>query len=163
MLAFEAARRLEHDHDRPPVHLMVSGFQAPDVPREPDLDHLLPDAEFRQRLRELHGTPREVLDHDELMDLLVPVLRADFAAVDGWRYRPVAPLSCPITVFGGLSDPEAPVDTLDGWRRQTTADCQVRLLPGHHFFIHEAADTLLPIVADRLERDRLVAGPGRSR
>jgi medium-chain acyl-[acyl-carrier-protein] hydrolase len=163
MLAFEAARRLEHDHGRAPAHLMVSGFRAPDEPHQPDQDYRLPDGPFRQRLRELSGTPREVLEHEELMDLLVPVLRADFAAVGRWRYQPSAPLSCPLTVFGGRADAEAPPDTLPGWRRQTSADCQVRLLPGHHFFVNDATNELLPVLADRLTQTWLVAGFERSR
>jgi surfactin synthase thioesterase subunit len=162
-LAFEMARVLDHQHGRPPAHLLVSGFQAPDAPVPADQAYLLPDPQFRARLRELDGTPREVLDNDDLMDVLLPVLRADFAAIGQWRYRDAPPLSMPITVFGGAADPEVPVPTLDGWRRQTTSSCQVHVLPGNHFFLTEAPGLLLPLVTDRLQRTLPVADHERSR
>ena len=155
ILAFEAARRLEHAHDARPERLLVSGYEAPDLDRAPERDHLLPDEQFRERIRRLGGTPPEVLADTGLMDLLLPVLRADLAAAAGYAFRPGAPLSCPVTVFGGLDDPEARPSRLEGWRRQTTGPCAIRLLPGDHFFLHSAADALLPRVAADL------AGAGR--
>ena len=162
-LAFEMARVLEHQHGRPPVHLLVSGFQAPDTPIPEDQAYLLPDPQFRARLRELDGTPREVLDNDDLMDVLLPVLRADFAAVGQWRYRDAPPLSVPITVFGGAADPEVPVPSLAGWSRQPSSSCQVHVLPGNHFFLTDAPDLLLPLVTDRLHARLPVADHDRSR
>jgi medium-chain acyl-[acyl-carrier-protein] hydrolase len=163
VLAFEMARRLEHEYGRPPAHLFVSGFGAPDEPATPDLAYLLPEHEFRDRLRDLSGTPREVLDNDDLMELVLPVLRADFAAIAQWRFSPGPPLSCPVTVFGGLADPEVEVATLAGWQRQTTASCEVRLLPGQHFYINESPDLLLPTVTSRLHSTWPAASHERSR
>jgi len=163
VLVFEMARRLEHEYGRPPVHLFVSGFGAPDEPVTPDLAYLLPDREFRDRLHALAGTPREVLDNDDLMELVLPTLRADFAAIAQWRYRPGPPLSCPVTAFGGLADPEVAVASLAGWERQSTASCEVRLLPGTHFYINESPDLLLPAIASRLHDTWPVASHERSR
>ncbi|MGA5040436.1 thioesterase II family protein [Streptomyces capoamus] len=150
ILAFELARALEHRHGRPPCRLLVSGARAPDLPRTPSLDFLLPDRQFRDRISALNGTPPQVLEDDELMELFLPVLRADFAAAAQWRYREGRPLSCPITVFGGRADADVPPASLTGWSRQTVADCEVHLLPGGHFFLDEVPGTLVPLVADRL-------------
>lgn len=151
LLAFELARRMEHAHHRPPQHLIVSGFEAPDLPTEPDLDHLLPDDAFRERLRELSGTPREVLDNDDLMDLLIPVLRADFTASSTYRLgSPWLRLSCPLTVFGGLDDPEAPPHTLRAWQHRSTGPFRLRLLPGNHFFLHTERTLLIEALTDAL-------------
>lgn len=152
LLAFELARRLEHAHGRTPQQLFVSGHEAPDLPSEPDRDHLLPDDVFRVRLRELSGTPQEVLDNDDLMELLIPVLRADFAASNTYRLgTPWLRLSCPLTVFGGLDDPEAPPHTLRAWQQRTTGSFRLRLLPGHHFFLHTERTLLLDAVIDALD------------
>lgn len=162
-LVFEMARKLEQGHGRPPVHLFVSGFDPPDLPREPDADYLLPEPQFRERLAELSGTDREVLANEDLMDLLSPVLRADFTAIGQWRYTEGPPLSCPITVFSGLSDPEVTVPSLAGWGRQTTGSCQVRLLPGNHFVINDAPGLLLPFIASQLESTGRATVQERSR
>ncbi|MFP8962482.1 thioesterase II family protein [Streptomyces nanhaiensis] len=151
LLAFELARRLEHAHHRPARHLLVSGYEAPDLPTEPDRDHLLPDDEFRKRLRELSGTPQEVLDNDDLMELLTPVLRADFTASNTYRLgSPWLRLSCPLTVFGGLDDPEAPPHTLRAWQHRSTGPFRLRLLPGNHFFLHTERTSLIEAVIDAL-------------
>lgn len=151
LLAFELARRLEHVHGLPPRHLLVSGIEAPGTPGEGDRDHLLPDEEFRARLHELAGTPKEVIEDDDLMELLIPVLRADFTAADTYRLgSPWLRLSCPLTALGGLDDPEAPPHTLRAWQHRTTGPFRLRLLPGNHFFLHSEQSLLIDAVLDAL-------------
>jgi surfactin synthase thioesterase subunit len=154
LLAFELARRMEHVHGRPPAHLLVSAFEAPGLPAEPDRDHLLPDDAFRARLRELVGTPQEVLDNDDLMEILIPVLRADFTVSNTYRFAsPWLTLSCPLTVFGGLDDPEAPPHTLRAWQHRTTGAFRLRLLPGNHFFLNTERALLTEAVRTALVAD----------
>jgi len=70
---------------------------------------------FRQQL---DGTPREVLDHPELMALLQPLLRADFAVCDTYTYVPDDLLTCPISAFGGLQDPLVSCPSIGGRLRK---------------------------------------------
>jgi surfactin synthase thioesterase subunit len=164
LLAFELARRLEHVHRRPPAHLLVSAFEAPDPPPEPDRDHLLPDPEFRARLRELVGTPEEVLANDDLMEILIPVLRADFTVSNTYRFAsPWLTLSCPLTVFGGLDDPEAPPPTLRAWQHRTTGAFRLRLLPGDHFFLNTERAALIEAVRAALTADEADVARRRGR
>jgi hypothetical protein len=60
---------------------------------------------FADELRRLNGTPPEVLADAELLELVMPILRADFALVETYAYRAEPPLMCPITALGGTSDP----------------------------------------------------------
>ena len=85
----------------------------------------------------MNGTPREVLEHKELMALLIPMLRADFAVCHSYDYVPGEPLRCPITVLGGTRDEDAPPDELDDWYKETTGKCSVQMLEGDHFFINQ--------------------------
>ncbi len=150
LVAFELARRLEHRYGRPAVHLFVSGHGAPQDPGSLHNDYRLPDEQFRARLRELAGTPEEVLADEELLDLFVPIIRADFEAADTYAYRPMPRLTCPLTVYGGTEDPEAPPEHLPGWSQHTTERCEVRVLPGNHFFLHHEQSSLLSGVAEDL-------------
>jgi len=43
------------------------------------------------------------------------MLRADFATSETYRYEPLPPLSCPLTVLGGISDPTTTRDELRAW------------------------------------------------
>jgi medium-chain acyl-[acyl-carrier-protein] hydrolase len=159
LLSFEIARELRRRGGSLPLHLFLSGRRAPQVPsREEDI-HDLPEPEFVARLRELNGTPEEVLQHSELMRLLVPVLRADFAVNETYVYQPGEPLEMSISVFGGLADAEVTRDDLEGWREQTRGVFRLRMLPGDHFFLHGARDLLTESVARDLAALSLPAQP----
>jgi medium-chain acyl-[acyl-carrier-protein] hydrolase len=151
ILGFEAARILAHEHGHEPAHLLVSGCQPPRVPRRAEPSSHLPADQFRTRLRELDGTAGEVLDNAELLDLLLPMIQADFAVVEHWRYQASAPLSCPVTALGGLEDPVVASDSLDAWSCETTGQFQMALLPGGHFFIDKSPRLVLSLVAACLD------------
>jgi len=142
LISFEVARRLRRNQTRNPVQLFVSGHRAP---RWPDPDppiHILPEAEFLGELRRLNGTPEAVLANHELMQLLLPVLRADFAVLETYCYEPTSPLECPIAAFGGLHDPDVTCEMLEAWRQETRSDFSLQMLPGDHFFLHTAQSLL---------------------
>ncbi|MFZ6030198.1 MAG: thioesterase II family protein [Chloroflexota bacterium] len=143
LIGFELARHLRRMQLPLPLHLFVSAARAPHLP-DPDAPiHHLPDAAFRQELRLLQGTPDEILQHEELFQLLLPCLRADFALFESYRYRPEAPLAIPLTVFGGRQDRKVSLEALAAWREHTQRACVTRLLPGDHFFLRTAFQPLL--------------------
>ena len=150
LISFELARRLRSERGIEPVHLFVSGRRAPQLPeRDPEI-HNLPDAEFVTEVERLKGTPKEVLEHAELMEILIPMLRADFSICRQYDYVPGAPLTCPLTVFGGTKDDSADQEKLEGWCAQTTGRCRIRMLEGDHFFINQQHAAILPIIAETL-------------
>jgi medium-chain acyl-[acyl-carrier-protein] hydrolase len=143
LVAFELARRLRRSGRPGPSHLFVSGCRAPQVRRAERLVHTLPDAAFRQELRRLGGTPAELLANDELMDLVLPTLRADFALCETYEYADGFPLPCPVTALGGRDDGAIGRDDLEAWRVHTTARFAAHVLPGDHFFVRSARARVL--------------------
>jgi medium-chain acyl-[acyl-carrier-protein] hydrolase len=150
LLSFELARKLHMQQDLSPSHLFVSGRHAPQLPDPDPPIHNLPEPDFLEALRRLNGTPLVVLEDAELMQMVLPTVRADLAVVETYTYRPAPPLNCPITVFGGWQDPKTSPDLLDAWREQTTAGFSRRMLPGDHFFLHTAQAGLLELLAHNL-------------
>lgn len=150
LVAFALAGLLRDRARRPPVHLLVAGCPAPQLIRTRDPLHALPRAEFLERLRALDGTPSEVFGHAELLDLLLPAIRADLAVYETFTYRPATPLGCPVTAFGGLDDPDVSRADLEAWRVQTTGPFRLVLLPGGHFFLHDREAAMLSAVAQAL-------------
>jgi medium-chain acyl-[acyl-carrier-protein] hydrolase len=147
LLAFELARRLESEAQSGPVHLFVSGHSAPDVERTADPIHQLPGPEFMERIRDLQGTPEELLANHEFRDMLLPILRADFQVCETYEYSPRKPLACGISVLGGLGDPYVGLEDLEAWRRQTSGPFSVRMFPGNHFFLNSAMPSLFQAIA----------------
>lgn len=136
LIAFELARELRRRRAPMPLHLLVAAHRAPHLPypRAP-LRHL-PDARLRDALAAFGGTPREVLDHPELLDLVIPTLRADLALCETYHHASEPPLDLPLTAYGGHDDALVPTGDLDAWRRHTTAPFRLRMLPGDHFLFH---------------------------
>lgn len=150
-VSFELARLLRREYSLNPVHLFVSGCRAP---QKPDLDppiHALPEPAFLDELRRLNGTPDAVLEDAELMHLLLPTLRADFAVIETYVYASEPPLDCPITAFGGLQDLEISHDELKAWQEQTNAAFSLQMFKGDHFFLHSAQSLLLQSLNKKLD------------
>jgi len=150
LIAFEVARELWRCHRVGPVHLIVSGHQGPSRPPLTSPIHQLPDLQLIEELRRLGGTPRDVLENAELMDALLPAIRADFEVAETYEYQPQTPLQCPISVFGGLHDTSVRNSDLPAWQQETLGPCVIRMFPGDHYFIRSCRVPLLRAVAERL-------------
>jgi medium-chain acyl-[acyl-carrier-protein] hydrolase len=143
LIGFEVARLLFKNYGISPVHLFVSGSRAPQIPDPDPPIHALPEPTFIEELRRFNGTPPAVLENAELMQLFLPILRADFAVLETYVYDSDAPLECPIAVFGGLQDSKVSREELQGWEKQTKASFSLQMFPGDHFFLHSAQSLLL--------------------
>jgi medium-chain acyl-[acyl-carrier-protein] hydrolase len=150
LVSFELARQFHRQALPAPVHLFVSGRRAPQFPEPGPPTHQLPDAQFVSKLRRLSGTPEGVLQDAELMQLFLPILRADFAIIETFVYSAGAKLACPISAFGGLQDSETSREDIAGWREQTSGPFELRMLPGDHFFLHSARAQVLQHIAQDL-------------
>lgn len=145
LISFELTRALRRQGLQPRA-LLVSGHRAPQLPDRRRPVHALPEAELIDELRQMNGTPEEVLAHPELLELLVPIMRADFELCETYRYAAEPPLALPISAFGGLQDPLFNREELAGWCEQTSAACTQRMLPGDHFFIHANRQMLIQAI-----------------
>jgi medium-chain acyl-[acyl-carrier-protein] hydrolase len=150
LIGLELARWLRRERDIMPVHLFVSGRRAPQLPEPESPTYNLPEAEFVRRLRILNGTPQGVLEHPELMQLMIPLLRADFSVCETYEHKSEPPLNCPLTVFGGIEDTEVPYEQLEPWRELTSSAFAIRMFPGDHFFLHPAQEGILRIIDQQL-------------
>lgn len=143
LVCFELARQLRNNYSLSPFHLFVSASRAPQILSKKTPIHALSETEFKEELRRLNGTPASILENTELMQLLIPILRADFEVLETYVYADKPPLECPITAFGSMQDQEVSVEELEGWREQTTNYFKLQMFPGDHFFIHSFQSLLL--------------------
>jgi surfactin synthase thioesterase subunit len=147
ILAFEVVRLMRRGGYQSPAHLFVSGHKAPQIPKTEPFTYNLPDAEFIAELQRLNGTPLEVLEHPDMMRMMLPLLRADFESIQTYSYQHEPPLDCPITALGGLLDPDISRETLEPWREQTTATFNLKMFAGDHFFLHKDQASVLRVIA----------------
>jgi medium-chain acyl-[acyl-carrier-protein] hydrolase len=151
VVCFELARTLR-SQNRAPVHLFASGRRSPQYPdRRPLLISLTDESFVAEIRRRYNGIPREVLQEPELMELLLPTLRADVEMLETYDYQPGPPFEFPITTFGGRNDHETPLEELGGWRDLTSARFETNVVPGDHFFLRSAAREMLAIIRRELD------------
>ena len=135
LLAFEWVRRLQSAGHRMPQHLFLSGRRAPHLPDTAGLMRMLPDREFVNELtRRYEGISADFLQEPELLQLFLPMLRADISVVESYVYRNGDQLSCPLTVAAGVHDSSVSYDQLLAWKRYTQSSFTARLYPGGHFY-----------------------------
>lgn len=159
VLACEVARALRASGGAVPEHLIVSGRRPPSIPNPDPPLHCLPDDQFVEEIdRRYGGIPVEVLEHDDLMALLLPCLRADVTALETFQPRREPPLDCPISAFGGSEDSLTPRDHLDAWRSETRGVFRVRIFPGDHFYLDPRRAEVLAELSSTLASMLDVAG-----
>lgn len=153
LLAFETARALPRSGLPGPEWLFLSGRRGPAMPDpEAPLSHL-PEREFIAEIqRRFGGIPAEILEHRELVDLLLPALRADVASLENYAYVDGDPLDCPVTALGGSSDSRATPAELEPWREVTRGPFEVRTFPGGHFYLRDEQRAVTRLISASLGR-----------
>lgn len=150
LIAFELARYCKRHCLASPEHLFVSGCDAPQHRKPSRRLHELDNRGLIDALRDYNGTPPEILNNHELMELIIPSIRSDFAMIETYRYDADKPLDLPITVLAGKTDVHlSPLQT-QGWQRETTRHCDIKWFDGDHFFINSQRKAVLDCVNSAL-------------
>lgn len=152
ILSFELAKYLQASGRPAPAHLFVAARRAPHLEETDAPIYSLGEAEFIEEIKRMNGTPQEVLQQKELLDLVMPLLRADFELCQTYVSTNGVPLACPITAYGGIDDKDTAGEKLDGWRLHTTNLFTKQLFQGGHFFIHSNEAELLKSLNSALLR-----------
>jgi len=144
LLAFETVRQLRRQQAAQPVHLFISARFPPH--KADPYAHLyqLPEPEFIRTTENLFGALPEVVRQDqEVLNLFVSIMRADFTMLGTYPYVHEPPFDFPISVFGGLHDKSVTEESLQEWREQTTAAFELQMFNGEHFFIQSSRAALV--------------------
>ncbi|MFC9930558.1 thioesterase II family protein [Streptomyces sp. NPDC127190] len=135
-VAFEVARRLEAGSATELLGLVASGRTAPPRLRDRGVRFMNDDGIVAE-IRRLNGTDDRLLLDDDIIRMIMPAIRADYTAVESYRYIPGPPLRCPISVLVGDHDPQVTPAEAEKWREHTEAGFSLRTFPGGHFYLAE--------------------------
>ncbi|MEU2612184.1 thioesterase domain-containing protein [Micromonospora sp. NPDC007271] len=155
-VGFEVVRELRRTGAPLPVRLYVGGARAPHVTAASLFDGLsrVDDEELLRRLGDGGGLPAELLEHPELVELLLPLLRADFGRVDSYRYVPGEPLPVPIVAFSGRHDRAVTREHSAAWAEHSAAGFTLHEIDGGHFFLQDQLPELLAVLRTDLAAAR---------
>jgi surfactin synthase thioesterase subunit len=151
LVAFELVRRLERADAAEPLVVFVSSRRAPGRHRDENV-HLRDDAGIVAEVRTLGGTNTRLLEDDEVVEMIMPALRADYTAVETYR-RPHGPgIAAPLVVLAGTDDPRTSLADARAWSAETTGPFDLRTFPGGHFYLEQQRIPVVDEVATRLRR-----------
>lgn len=149
LIAYETARRLEREPGCRPVRLFLSGQQAPRMHERrtdlPDDDGLV--AELRRL-----GTSDEVLADQALLELMLPVLRADYRILRSYVWEEGPALRVGITTLCGDTDPLTATEDAARWLQYSVLPGRVEILPGGHFYLGERIAEVEAVIRRDLRR-----------
>lgn len=136
-LAYQLTRRLHHEGGPLPNWLGVSAYGPPQGEAGVDgRPHLLSDDELRGWLRNVGGSPPQLLDNDDVWRTFAPVFRNDFKLLVAWAPPGnLEPLPVPLSVFGGSRDKLIGEDRLLCWQAFTTDFRGLETYEGDHFYL----------------------------
>ncbi len=160
LLASELSHALVAGGQRAPGHLFVSGRNASHLPLHQRHLHQLPDDEFLAELDTRYGgLPKEILETPDLLELYLPILRADLTLLETHEYQLRGKLSCPLSVLAGKEDANISEAKLQAWSEHTTGPFELQWFEGGHFYLTGTSKPLLlALVSERLRA--LAAGSG---
>ena len=142
-IAFEFMVRCQEANLRLPAHFIASGSRGPQFKSNKAAIHTLTDNEFIEELKALNGTPSAVLENEELMEIYLPLLRADFQLAADYCFDRKNIISCPVTVLGGDIDADISLKDLQSWGEFFSYPVNTHILRGDHFFIESnSRDTI---------------------
>lgn len=150
LLAFELVHALRARGVSEPLALFASATAGPARRDVSEYTVAKTDAQLIARLRELKGTDEAVLGNGELMQLMLPIMRADFLLCGSFVHGQRPALALPIHVFGGKQDSVRAEQLLD-WQADTSSVFSLDMFEGHHFFLVEQEQPLLRCVRRYLE------------
>ncbi len=145
VIAYELAHRISNSNLPNPEYLFVSGSKPPHIGEREKIIHGLPDDEFRNEIIDMGGTPKEIFENKELLELFLPILRQDFKIVENYKYIGRPPLDIETIFFYGdgeeIDDSEA-----KQWNIHTNKGCRIFKIKGNHFFINYRTDEVADII-----------------
>ncbi|MCU7728893.1 alpha/beta fold hydrolase [Actinoplanes sp. KI2] len=139
-VGYEVARRLRARWGMEPAALVMSG-QVP--PGRRSVRSVSGDEDLIAEVRRLGGADESMFDEPELLELVLPPIRADFALIDAYRPEPAEPFSCPLLVCSGAQDADVPPEAAAAWAATTTGPFRRREFPGGHFYLTDDEPALL--------------------
>ncbi len=155
-IGLELARYLRREKGIQPVKFIVGGWRPPHlVSPFKFLDAIQDDEVYMDKnipniinhLRSLE-IPESVLQNKELIEEMLPALRADILLGKRYEYYEDEPLNCPLTALVGKNDTVFSVEQIMEWKKHTSGEFRFKRVDGSHLFCRDNKEELLELLTE---------------
>lgn len=132
-----------------PLSFIITGCAAPSFKKKDKLLHIMDDEAFIQELSALGGFPEDILASEDLMEIFLPILRADITALETYKYQDLGRYNVALDVIAGTEE-GIDKNQLDAWEKETTKALTIKRVKGNHFFILDYFSELAKLIHSKL-------------
>lgn len=158
LVAYEVAVALRNRTGREPDMLIVSGHGSPGSREYFNRSwHKAGDEEFIANIRQLGGTPSSILEDRDMMQALMPVMRADYEVLDTYVQRAASPLTCPLIACAGEDDKEVTHESMSAWQQYAAGPYRNHWFSGDHFYLNSRPRALTRRMEEWIAQEALAA------
>jgi surfactin synthase thioesterase subunit len=146
LICFDLTKAMREQNLQIPMHLILSGSMAPHTLHKRKHICHLDDIAFTEELKVYNGIPQEVQNEPSLMEMFLPIIRADMSIIENYNHSQDKPLDCNITTIAGKNDPTVAIEDVQAWKSHTMLSHNHYTLDGDHFFIKTELQEVINIV-----------------
>ncbi|WP_455794971.1 thioesterase II family protein [Clostridium butyricum] len=153
LLAYELYYKICDMNHKKPKHIFFSGNKAPNIAKEREISYKMPDSLFMQKIMELGGTPKKLLEDKEVLEFFLPILKNDIKIIEEYKYEERnEKISCDISKLNGEDDNITQDEILE-WRNHTSKNCNIYNFEGDHFFINNNLEEITGLIKATLSNN----------
>ncbi|EKN41441.1 linear gramicidin dehydrogenase LgrE [Clostridium botulinum CFSAN001627] len=133
LLAYELYYKIKKQKLRKPIHIFFSGYN-----------------DFIKKVIELGGTPEELSNNKELLDIFIPIIRNDFKILENYNYeKKEDKIECDVSILNGKQD-SINLEEILAWKKHVGKGFKVYSFEGDHFFINNNVKNINSIINSTL-------------
>jgi len=146
-IAYDLGKKIEQFSAYAPEFIVISATRVPHIQNQ-NSRHLLDDTSFIELLRKNKASPQAVLDSQELMEMILPTIRADYKLVETYKTPRTSNLKSPVVIFNDEEDIKKE-DALS-WQDYIKSEVSYVEFSGGHFFIHSELNKVISEIKNLL-------------
>ena len=140
VIAYALTRKIEMYSRYRPEFTIISATKPVELLTQ-NKKHMLNDDALIDVLKTYKASPEAVLESRELMDLLLPTIRADYQLIETYKAPEGRRLETPLILFN--SEEDMSKETICAWQKYFKYDAKYITFEGGHFFIHTQGDKMI--------------------
>lgn len=141
-IVYELALKIKNSDLKNPSGIIISAGRAPSY-QEPLPIYNLEDKKFIEGLKKYEGTPNEIIGNKNLINMFLPLLRADFKIDEKYQDTKGEKLDSPILALMGDKDEEMQIEELIKWQEYTNSHFTYRYVEGKHMFVNTSLKSVI--------------------
>ena len=148
-LAYEVYYALKKEYISPEI-IFISGRKPPVLGNDTKPVYRYKLNELKEEMISKGGMDGKFFESDELVDLFVPIIRADYKILYDYKFKEhKMNINSKVVVLNGRDDTATKEEMLQ-WNKLTEEEINYYEIPGRHFFLMESQEEVLNIIEDEI-------------